>query len=76
MEDEYDEKAEATYIRFNKGEVAESAEIDDDVIADYDRDGKVLGVEVLNLPKGKTLNRGQLLEKAMRSWPIKRREER
>ena len=72
MSDEYDPEVSAMYIRFNEGKVAESCEIEDEVIADYDSSGRVLGVEVLNVPKGTALNRGKLLEKAMRSWPIKK----
>jgi uncharacterized protein YuzE len=39
---------EAVYFRFREGKVAESRELDEDVmVADYDAQGRLLGVEIL-----------------------------
>lgn len=44
----YDKKADAMYIYFQKGKkVSRTVELADLLIADLDRKGKVIGVEVL-----------------------------
>ena len=52
----YDEKADAIYIRFDESKYFESDEIKEGVILDYDKNGKIVGLEILdvseNLPKG------------------------
>ena len=54
----YDHVADALYIKFSDGEVADSEEISEGVIIDYDRNGRVIGVEILNFSKRKIdLNR-------------------
>ena len=56
MKVKYDEKADAMYIRFSESPYFESDEIKDGIIVDYDKDGKVIGFEILDvsdkLPKG------------------------
>ncbi len=48
---------EAIYIRVSDGEVAESKEIEQDVvIADYDKDGNLVGVEILSPVRIASLN--------------------
>jgi uncharacterized protein YuzE len=48
MEITYDKKADAMYIYFQKGKKpARTVELADLLIADLDRNGKVIGVEVL-----------------------------
>ena len=44
----YDSEANALYIRFREGKIAESDELRDDVIIDYDSEGKPIGVEILD----------------------------
>ncbi|MHA1581940.1 MAG: DUF2283 domain-containing protein [Candidatus Baldrarchaeia archaeon] len=54
----YDHVADALYIKFSDGEVADSEEISEGVIIDYDQNGRVIGVEILNFSKRKIgLNR-------------------
>jgi len=54
----YDHVADALYIKFSDGEIADSEEISEGVIIDYDRNGRVIGVEILNFSKRKIdLNR-------------------
>lgn len=45
----YDPKADAVYIEIAKGKYEVSREISDSVIVDEDKNGKVLGVEVLDV---------------------------
>ncbi len=49
MKIEYDQQADAMYIRLRTGAVAESEEIRPGVVFDYDAEGKVLGIEMLDM---------------------------
>ena len=49
MKIEYNPKADAMYIRFKVGKVAESDEVHPGVVFDFDADGKVLGIEMLDV---------------------------
>ena len=49
MKIEYDQQADAMYIRLRAGTVAESDEIRPGVVFDFDADGKVLGIEMLDV---------------------------
>ena len=54
----YGHVVDALYIKFSDGEVADSEEISEGVIIDYDQNGRVIGVEILNFSKRKIdLNR-------------------
>lgn len=44
----YDKLADAFYIRFDERPYAESDEVDEGVIFDYDRRGKLVGIEILD----------------------------
>ncbi len=48
MKIRYDAKADALYIEFKKGKVAKTKHIDEDVSIDYDKQGKVAGIEILS----------------------------
>lgn len=50
MEAHYDPEADALSIRWGDAEYEESDEVDG-VILDYDKDGNVIGVEVLDASK-------------------------
>ena len=43
----YDEAADALYIRLAKGKYYKSDEIQEGFILDYDADGNVIGIEIL-----------------------------
>ena len=45
----FDPTGTAAYIRMRDGQVAATREIAQNVLADFDADGNVLGVEVLNV---------------------------
>ena len=49
MKIEYDQQADAMYTRLRAGTVAESEEIRPGVVFDYDLEGKVLGIEMLDV---------------------------
>ena len=51
MKIEYDPKADAMYIRLLAGEVVDSDEVRDGVVFDYDAEGRVLGIEILDVSK-------------------------
>lgn len=38
----------AAYIRFSDAKVLESAEVSPDIVFDYDKDGRIVGIELLN----------------------------
>jgi len=43
----YDEEADALYIRLREAEYYESDEIREGFILDYDTDGNIIGIEIL-----------------------------
>jgi uncharacterized protein YuzE len=45
---EYDAAADAAYIRFSTEPVLETEEVAKGIMLDYDRDGRIVGLEVLN----------------------------
>ncbi|MCK4277649.1 MAG: DUF2283 domain-containing protein [Desulfurellaceae bacterium] len=51
MEIKYDKEVDALYIRFLKEKVYDNEEIAPGIVADYTRDNKIVGVEVLNASK-------------------------
>lgn len=54
MRTELDKEADAAYIYFKEiadGEVAETITLNDSVNIDLDKDGKVLGIEILDASK-------------------------
>ena len=44
----YDEEADALYIKLQEGGYHESDEIKDGCILDYDADGNIIGIEILD----------------------------
>lgn len=49
MQIKYDKKVDAMYIKLNENEPYHvSKKVTDDVLVDYSKDGKVVGVEVLS----------------------------
>ena len=49
MKIEYDQQADAMYIRLRAGTVAESDEVRPGVVLDFDRSGRVLGIEMIDV---------------------------
>ena len=48
MKIHYDSKIDAVYIELAKGKYEVSREISDSVVVDEDKNGKVLGIEILD----------------------------
>lgn len=51
MKVQYDPVADAMYLRLAEGQVVDSDEVREGVVLDYDAEGRVLGIEVLNLSR-------------------------
>ncbi len=51
MEITFDKEADAIYIEFSSEEFAENKKIDDETIIDLDKDGQIIGIELLNVSK-------------------------
>jgi len=47
MKIRYSKEADALYIRFNDKEIDSSDEILEEVIADFDKDGNIVAIEIL-----------------------------
>lgn len=47
----FDKEANALYIEFSDGEFASNKKIDDSTIIDLDKDGNLLGIELLDVSK-------------------------
>jgi uncharacterized protein YuzE len=47
----FDRKADAMYIYIRESKVFKSQDITDDTIIDYDKDGNVVGIEILSASK-------------------------
>ncbi|MBC8491803.1 MAG: DUF2283 domain-containing protein [Candidatus Marinimicrobia bacterium] len=43
----YSKEADAFYLRFNDNQVAESVEVAQDIVIDYDSEGGLVAIEVL-----------------------------
>jgi uncharacterized protein YuzE len=48
MKIEYSKKADALYVYFREVEVAQSKEIQEGVVVDFDAQGQIVGIEVLD----------------------------
>ena len=57
----YDPEANAAYIRFSPEQVEESEEVSAGIVLDYDADGRIVGMEVLD---ARTHLSPELLDKA------------
>lgn len=47
----YDKKEDALYIRFNENPYQNSEEIQEGIIFDHDKQGKIIGIEILDASK-------------------------
>ena len=46
-----DPESDALYFRLKEGTIEESEAISPDIILDYDPEGKIMGIEIINLSK-------------------------
>jgi uncharacterized protein YuzE len=49
MRVQFDEKADAIYLRFDESEVVESEEVHPGIILDFNKKNEVVGIEVLRV---------------------------
>jgi uncharacterized protein YuzE len=56
MKIEYSKEADAIYVYFKEEFVASSKEIEDGVVIDFDKEGQLIGIEVLDVSKRFTLS--------------------
>ena len=49
MKIEYSKTADALYVYFREIEVARSEDVQDGVVVDFDDDGQIVGVEILDV---------------------------
>ncbi len=47
----YDKKADAATIYFQKGRYHRSKEVDDGMVVDYTKNGKIISIEILDVSK-------------------------
>ncbi len=48
----FDEKSDAVFIRLNESkEIADSCEVEKGVVLDFDDNGEVIGIEILNVKR-------------------------
>jgi uncharacterized protein YuzE len=45
---EYDPVVDAAYIRFSDADIMETEEVSQGIMLDYDKDGRIVGLEVLD----------------------------
>ena len=48
MKIEYSKEADALYVYFKAAEVAKSKEVEEGVVVDFDSEGHVIGIEILD----------------------------
>ena len=51
MKTTYDPDADALYVRFAEAAVVESEEVADGVVLDFDREGRIVAIELLDASK-------------------------
>ena len=51
MRIEFDQEADALYVQIHEAYVAHVKEIEEGVIIDFDENGKVIGIEILDVTK-------------------------
>lgn len=52
MKSSYDPDVDALFVRFTDRAIFESEEVSPDLIIDYDANGRIVGIEVLNATEG------------------------
>jgi uncharacterized protein YuzE len=51
MQPRYDPYADALYVRFSEAEIIESEEVSNGVILDFDAEGRIVAIEILDASK-------------------------
>ena len=48
MKSSYDPEVDALFVRFTDSAIVESEEVSPDLVVDYDANGRIVGIEILN----------------------------
>ena len=56
MKIEFDPQADTAYIEFIEGDVERSRQIEPGIIADFDEQGHLMGIEILYVSKRSSIN--------------------
>jgi uncharacterized protein YuzE len=68
MKVDYDEKADILYIRIDqKSKIVDTDTLDDDVLVDFDKNGKIVAIEVWGASKNITEPIAKVLAKKLKS---------
>jgi uncharacterized protein YuzE len=51
MRTSYDAHSDALYLRFSEAEIRESEEVSEGIVLDFDADGRIVAIEVLDASK-------------------------
>jgi len=70
MKIEYSKDVDALYVQFRKGYVSKSREIEEGVVVDLDKNGHILGIEILDASKRLTLE--ELINVSIENLPIEK----
>lgn len=57
-----DKEQDALYFRLDEASVVESEEVEPGVVLDFNKDGKVVGIEILNLSKRMSSEQMKILQ--------------
>jgi len=68
MKIEYSKDADALYVYFREVAVAKSKEIEEGVVVDFDEDGHIVGIEILDARKRLTIK--ELVNVNIHNLPI------
>lgn len=68
----YSREADALYIRLKETDITNTDEITEDIIIDYDKDGNVIGIEILSASEKVDIQQLiiQAFEKVMVEHPV------
>ena len=68
MKIEYDKEADALYVLFRSEEVGKSTEVEEGVVVDFDSDGHIVGIEILDASK--RLTASELVNVSIENLPV------
>ena len=70
MKIEYSKEADAIYVYFKEEYVSKSKEIEDGVVVDFDADGQLIGIEVLDVSQRFSLS--DIVNVSIENLPLER----
>ena len=70
MKIEYSKSADALYVYFREVKVAKSKEVEEGVIVDFDRQGHIVGIEILEASR--RLKPNELVNVSIENLPVRK----